>query len=402
MSTLSHLFIVVSYASLATGIAFALPETVAGVDRVTGLIAGGGLFILAALLHEAFTRRLDNEELSEELHETRMSFVEAVGDLQALHRRVAHVEAKGVRADDDILAEMRVLRSLLAQLAEKSRGGAASKVGFAKRAAANAANADGEDGYPSPSELSAGEILGITRDALEENRVDLYLQPIVSLPQRKVRFHEAFSRIRGHDGAIIVPQQYLPVATESGLISTIDNILLFRCVQHIRQSRTLDGDVGYFCNVSPHTLADAEFFDQFVDFMRHNAKLARNLIFEFGQAEVDAYGAEAWAQIERLGGLGFRFSMDRVTNLDLDFLELRRRRFSFVKVNADLLVSGYDKMRATIEASDLAEAMKRNGIDLVAEKIESERIVPELLDFEVDFGQGFLFGEPQPARDEAA
>ena len=160
--------------------------------------------------------------------------------------------------------------------------------------------------------------------------------------------------------------------------------------------------MGYFCNVSSHTLADTEFFDQFVDFMRHNAKLARNLIFEFGQAEVDAYGAEAWAQIERLAGLGFRFSMDRVTNLDLDFGELRRRRFSFVKVEADTLVSGYDKLRAPIEASDLAEAMKRNGINLVAEKIESERIVPELLDFEVDFGQGFLFGEPQPARDEAA
>lgn len=401
MSTLSHIVIVVSYACLAAGAAFALPETVAGVDRVTGLVAGGALFILAALLHEVFARRLDTEELSEELHEARMSYVEATSDLQALHRRVAHVEARSGRADDDILAEMRLLRSLLAQLAERSGGGAPAKVGFAKLAAANA-DGDDESAYPPPSELSEGEILGITRDALEENRVDLYLQPIVSLPQRKVRFYEAFSRIRGHDGVIIVPQQYLPVATESGLISTIDNILLFRCVQHIRHSRTLDGDVGYFCNVSSHTLADSEFFDQFVDFMRHNVKLARNLIFEFGQAEVDAYGAEAWAQLERLAGLGFRFSMDRVANLDLDFLELRQRRFSFVKVEAETLVSGYDKLRAPIEASDLAEAMKRNGINLVAEKIESESIVPELLDFEVDFGQGFLFGEPQPARNEAA
>jgi cyclic-di-GMP phosphodiesterase TipF (flagellum assembly factor) len=94
--------------------------------------------------------------------------------------------------------------------------------------------------------------------------------------------------------------------------------------------------------------------------------------------------------------------MDRVTNLDLDFLELRRRRFSFVKVEARNLVSEYEKVGASIDVTDLAEAMKRNDINLIAEKVESERVVPELLDFDVDFGQGYLFGEPTPAQDEAA
>jgi cyclic-di-GMP phosphodiesterase TipF (flagellum assembly factor) len=160
----------------------------------------------------------------------------------------------------------------------------------------------------------------------------------------------------------------------------------------------MDADVGFFCNISPHTLADSEFFDQFVDFMRLNVKLAKNLIFEFGQVEVGAYGAEEWAQLERLSNLGFRFSMDRVTNLDLDF----RRRFSFVKVEARTLVSEYEKVGASIDVTDLAEAMKRNDINLIAEKVESEHVVPELLDFDVDFAQGYLFGEPTPAQDEAA
>jgi cyclic-di-GMP phosphodiesterase TipF (flagellum assembly factor) len=400
MSTLSHIVIVISYAFVAAAVAFALPETVAGVDRATGFMAGATVFVGSAVLHEVFARRMDTDELSEELHEVRASYADVLDELKAVHRKLVRIEANDGRTDDDILAEMRVLRSLLGKLAERP-GDAKPKVGFAKRAAANTDTA-GETAYPPPQDLSGGEILGITRDALEENRVDLYLQPIVSLPQRKVRFYEAFSRIRSDDGAIIVPQQYLPVATESGLISTIDNILLFRCIQHIRRRRTMDADVGFFCNISPHTLADSEFFDQFVDFMRLNVKLAKSLIFEFGQAEVDAYGAEAWAQLERLSNLGFRFSMDRVTNLDLDFLELRRRRFSFVKVEARNLVSEYEKVGASIDVTDLAEAMKRNDINLIAEKVESERVVPELLDFDVDFGQGYLFGEPTPAQDEAA
>ena len=49
--------------------------------------------------------------------------------------------------------------------------------------------------------MQRGEIVGLIRGALEQNRIDLYLQPIVTLPQRKVRYYEAFTRLRTADGA---------------------------------------------------------------------------------------------------------------------------------------------------------------------------------------------------------
>jgi len=52
-------------------------------------------------------------------------------------------------------------------------------------------------------------MLEMIRASLEENRVDLYLQPTVSLPQRKVRFYEALSRLRSESGSIIMPAQYI-------------------------------------------------------------------------------------------------------------------------------------------------------------------------------------------------
>jgi EAL domain-containing protein (putative c-di-GMP-specific phosphodiesterase class I) len=54
--------------------------------------------------------------------------------------------------------------------------------------------------------------LGEFADALDEDRVEVFVQPIVSLPQRKRRFFECFSRVRTNDGKIIVPEQYLEVA----------------------------------------------------------------------------------------------------------------------------------------------------------------------------------------------
>ena len=60
---------------------------------------------------------------------------------------------------------------------------------------------------------------------------------------------------------------------------------------------------------------------------------------------------------------------------------------------------GFDPAEPSVAPIDLKDALTRAGIDLVVEKIEHERTVRELLDYGVDFGQGYLFGEPRPARE---
>ena len=87
-----------------------------------------------------------------------------------------------------------------------------------------------------PVKLSETDMLDIMRDALRQNRVDLYLQPIVSLPQRKHRYFECFSAVRNANGAVITPDRYIEIAKKSGLIKAIDNMLLFRCIQLVKKN----------------------------------------------------------------------------------------------------------------------------------------------------------------------
>jgi cyclic-di-GMP phosphodiesterase TipF (flagellum assembly factor) len=70
-------------------------------------------------------------------------------------------------------------------------------------------------------------------------------------------------------------------------------------------------------------------------------------------------------------------------------------------VPAKLLLTRNAGGHSDIHAADLADLLARNGIDLVAEKIESENMVVDLLDYDVRFGQGFLFSPPRPVRAEA-
>ena len=254
---------------------------------------------------------------------------------------------------------------------------------------------------PHAGEQPEAAMLEIIRCALEGNRVDLYLQPVVSLPQRKLRFYEALSRLRSEDGTIIMPAQYIRIAAPAGLMSVVDNLLLFRCVQVVRRLTQRHRDVGVFCNISGHTLTDSEFFPQFLDFMHHHRDLAGQIIFEFSQDSVLAATSSEEANLRYLANLGFRLSMDQVTKLDLDFARLKRLGFQFLKVRAPTLISGMKDAGAAVAAEDFKNLLARNGVNLIAERVEDEKTVVQLLEYNVDFGQGYLFGEPRAIRDIA-
>jgi cyclic-di-GMP phosphodiesterase TipF (flagellum assembly factor) len=87
-----------------------------------------------------------------------------------------------------------------------------------------------------------------------------------------------------------------------------------------------------------------------------------------------------------------------VTHLNLDIQGLSAKNFRFVKVDASYLLDRNDEMVGDIAREDIKKMLDRDGLDLIVEKIEDERQVVELLDFEIDYGQGYLFGEPRLSR----
>ncbi len=245
---------------------------------------------------------------------------------------------------------------------------------------------------PVAEDLDEAEILDALRGALRADDIQFVLQPVVSLPQRKKLFYECFTRLRSGEGATLVPAQYVPIAEREGLITAIDNMLLFRCIQLVRKIQRSNKDVNFFCNISRHTLGDADFFSDFVDFLESNKVLAPHLIFEFPAASLGEWGPVEQEQLKRLSRLGCRFSLDGLTDLDLEPAQLAAAGVAFVKIDeTDFLAGG---RRASAFAAGLAEA----GIGLVVAKIETEESLLEVLDHGVTLGQGYLFGEPRLAR----
>ena len=264
---------------------------------------------------------------------------------------------------------------------------------------------------PSPAEPAAtrtggrfkdvqpAAVVAMIRDAVDANRVDLFLQPIVTLPQRKVRFYEAVARLRAGDGEQLMAGDFLSHAEAGGLMPKIDNLMVFRCVQVVRRLLSKNREIGLFCNVSPTTLADSGSFPQFMEFLEANKAIAPALVFEFTQSALRQMGATETERLAALAQRGYRFSLDNVTDLRIEPRDLSERGFRYVKVQASLLLNRA-AAPADIHPADFAGLLSRFGIDLIAAKIESESSAVDLLDYDVKFGQGFLFSPPRPVRPE--
>ncbi len=314
----------------------------------------------------------------------RLRLIEA--RIEGLAEEQAEIGKRAAGSGEKVAAEMRVLQKLLVQLSAQRERQAAP--------AAPTAAAPGKLPAPTPAKppLDPSQVLEVVRDALNEEKVDLFLQPIVSLPQRRRRYFECFSRIRSPDGSWILPEQYLDVAKRAGLMGAIDNMLLFRCIQLTRRTRKGKLELGFFCNISGYSLADDGFFRDFLEFLGEYPELAQGLFFEFSQADLTT-GLDHRDALRRLANLGYRLSLDQVTNLDIDVRDLAQLGFKFLKIDATSLLGA---IRAgEVDMGELRLALDRSGVDLIVEKIESEDRLIEVLECRPDYGQGFLFGEPR-------
>jgi len=242
------------------------------------------------------------------------------------------------------------------------------------------------------------ELLDVVRQSIERNRLDLYLQPVVTLPERKVRYYEALTRMRTAGDDLMLPGTFIPVAERAGLMPLIDNVTLVKSVQALRRLPSGSKVKGIFCNISVKSLLDPEFFPELVEFMEENSNLSESLYFEVSQQAIRGLGADELSSLDTLGALGFRFSLDHVADLDVDFAALRDRHFRFVKIEAKTFLRGMEETGA--RAADLRNALEPFGLELIVEKVEEEDSVAKLMDYGIELAQGYVFATPKPISPE--
>ncbi len=245
-----------------------------------------------------------------------------------------------------------------------------------------------------PSNYSDTIVSELIHHAVHNDRIEIFAQPIVKLPSRRLIYLELFARIRAKAGVYLSAERYRELAEKETLMADVDHLLLVHVLDSIRSDARRNVELGYFLNIAVSSLKDPAFMGDLLEFIKRNRDLSQNLIFEIKQSEFNDLSPQMMAVMQGLGQTGCRFSIDNIDNPNLDVVKLQKLRIEFIKLDAAKLIS----LTATSEGEALINRLKNRldaaNITLIVEKMENEREVVELLDFDVEYGEGYLFGKP--------
>lgn len=381
----------------------------AGTSRLESALTALATFAALAVYATTSARLRDRSELGAQIADLSRGAADLARQVLELSRRVAAAEATAAKSLQQAAAANGALGAEIERLGASIRQVAAA-AGPRDGGLPQGESGEGSDAVETPSvrpEAAGSErLMGLDRDAVTalvreavaSNRIELHLQPIVSLPQRKVRFYQASAPLRLRNGELVAPDGFAAIAEDAGLMPDVDNAMLFRCVQAARRLLGKNREIGLFCKLSAATLADPDTFPRFIEFADANRAIAPALTFDIAQATFRAMGP---AESESLGALadrGFRFALGDVRDLRIEARELADRGFRFVKVPASLLLNRAAAAVADADPTEMSGFLIRSNIQLIAEGVERESTVVDLLDCDVKLGLGCLFSPPRPVR----
>ncbi len=379
MSLLRHLIFAFSYAALAVAVALTLPYSMPEIGKWLAVCIGAIVLLLGALLHDVVSRLGRERQLQREIRlvtadrdAARVDLAETAHELAAVRQRLVD-QPDGGDILDRVAAEKALLEELVRRLS--------ARYGAERSAEAQVAFSD-------------SELRDLVQEAVRDDRIDIVLQPIVSLPQRKTRHFEVIGQLRTAAGRMLEPEEFQSAAEAEGLNAAIDNILLFRGIQLVRETLRRNRSGMFFTRLSVHTLGDAAFMGQLAEFMADNAELAPRLVFQFGQDSWWESLPAVRQSLDRLAAIGFRFALSEVHDLGrIDADVLHENHIRFLKIDADTLLAERDSPDLPLAFPIVKDELDRVAVDLIVNRVRTEQQLIEILDLPIDFGQGPLLGD---------
>jgi cyclic-di-GMP phosphodiesterase TipF (flagellum assembly factor) len=260
---------------------------------------------------------------------------------------------------------------------------------------AQAATARPPNAAPAPP---ARERLAAVADALARERVDVYLEPILGLADERARHFEVTVRLKQANGDEFDPEDVGQVGRGAGLLPLLDALRVRHSAGLALRLERRGRDGKVFSNITSESLDSRQFLAGVAEGRGQGEFVTDRLVLAFEQSVARAFVPAQWSALAGLRDQGFRFSLQGLTDLDMDFGALKTSGFEFVKLDARVFLQGLPFGQGVVPASDLCRHMAGLGLAVIVGRIDSEAERTRIQGFGVQFGQGGLFGAPRPVN----
>ncbi|WP_051703859.1 bifunctional diguanylate cyclase/phosphodiesterase [Glycomyces sp. NRRL B-16210] len=264
--------------------------------------------------------------------------------------------------------------------------------------------ADGVQLYHSGLESESLRRIGLAADlrqALDRGRLEVHFQPKVRLDRAlsapgAVVGAEALVRWPHPTFGLVAPEEFIPIAASTGQLGQLTETVLDEALRRSAEWAGEDGPLPMAVNLSPRTLADADFPDKVASLLERHGVPAERLTFEITEDDVVSAEPRLTPALDRLHAMGVRLSVDDFGTGYSSLAYLRRLPVQEIKIDLRFvqgMATDADD-RAIVEA--VLGLARHFAIDVVAEGIEAHQTVEELRELECEAGQGYYFSRPLP------
>lgn len=232
--------------------------------------------------------------------------------------------------------------------------------------------------------------------AINAQRIDVYLEPILDLAGQRPQHYEVSIGLRTANGAMINLAQAANDLSGTGLLPLIDSARIARAVQMARRLAERGKEGSVFARLSGETLDDDGFQDTFAH-IRIGA-FPGQMVLTLPQSHVRMFTDADWHTLARLRAAGFSFALSDVTSLDMDFGGLADSGFTFARLDAEAFLIGLPMGEGHVPPPDICRHLSHAGLALIVGGILDDAQMARIFGFGVLFGQGQLFGGPRPVK----
>jgi PAS domain S-box-containing protein len=228
------------------------------------------------------------------------------------------------------------------------------------------------------------------RDALAEERLLAYSQPIVDQRGGKIAQEELLVRMRANGEAVMEPAEFLPEAERCGLIGEVDRWMALKGVALARGGRPAE------VNLSARSIADPDLAAELAELVEAAGPSAGMLVFEITESAAVENLDAAREFAERITGLGCSFALDDFGTGFGSLTHVRHLPVRYLKID----VSFVREMARSAEDRAIVKSIVAIARELrlltVAEGVEDSDALRLLREYDVDYAQGFFLGRPEP------
>lgn len=243
------------------------------------------------------------------------------------------------------------------------------------------------------------------REAIRQDQLTLYYQPVVALATGNIEGVEALVRWNHPVRGLLMPDQFIPLAEETGMIVDLGHWVLRHAVRQLRdwqQDRQVDSGFNVRINISTAELQSLDLIEHVRDILNETGVDASNLVVELTESMAVNGGDVDQYSLSGLRRLGVKLEIDDFGTGYSSISYLRKLPVNVVKIDKSLIDGlGADEEQGSFVAAVL-HLIHACGLTAVAEGIETAEQAAMLAEMGCASGQGYYFGRPMPPADLAA